>query len=403
MSDKPIVVLGICGGIAAYKAVAVASKLFQAGCEVHVAMTDAAQRFVTPLTFSSVTRRKVLTSGFPGPEAKAGEDFFPHLYPATRADVLCVLPATADIIAKLAHGYADDIVCACAVPLPARCRRYVCPSMNADMWESDTVQENLGTLRQRGWLQLGPDKGLLACGTEGYGRMTEPEIITQRILDDLRKCNRLAGKTILILSGPTVEALDPVRFLSNHSSGKMGKALAEAASALGARVEFVTGPVSGENLPSGPGIVITKIVSAPEMLAAATARFAKADATIFVAAVADFRPAKAAMKKLAKTKTLTLELVANPDVAATLSAKKKRGQLCLGFALETHDGPVHARAKLGRKSLDAIVLNTPASFGADTGEFVLLTPDGADAWGQIQKVECAERLLAYLAARWQRD
>ncbi len=399
MQDETITaILGICGGIAAYKAVTVASKLRQAGLAVHVAMTEAAQEFVTPLTFSAVTRQQVMTSNFPAPDAKAGEDLFPHLYPATRAEVFCVLPATADILAKLAAGYADDIVCASAVPLPAACVRYICPSMNADMWESATVQENVGALRERGWIQLGPDKGVLACGDEGYGRMCEPEAVVERILRDLEERDKLAGKTVLILSGPTIEALDPVRFLSNRSSGKMGKALAEAASMAGARVEFITGPVAAAEMPSGPQISLTRVESAEAMLEAARQAFPQADAAVFVAAVADYRPVNPAGKKVPKSgDKLMLELEPTPDIAATLSRAKKPAQVCLGFALETHDGPEHARAKLAGKKLEAIVLNDADSLGAASGNFTLVTAGGADAWGHIPKAECAARMINHLA------
>ncbi len=389
-------ILGICGGIAAYKAVTVASKLRQAGLDVHVVMTAAATRFVTALTFEAVTRNKAVTSNWPAENAKEGEDFFPHLFPASRADVFCVLPATADMIGKLANGYADDIICTAALPLPKSCLRYVCPSMNADMWENEIVVANAAKLRASGWRQLGPETGLLACGDEGFGRLTEPEEIGKQILDDLQAREDLAGKTVMVLSGPTVEPIDPVRYISNHSSGKMGRAVAEELSRRGAKVLFITGPVPPENLPNAANLEKTRVQTAADMLAAAQEVFAAADAAVFVAAVADYRPAETAAKKMPKADHLQLELVRTPDIAATLGAARRADQVCLGFALETHDGEAHARAKLEAKQFKSIILNSPAAMGADKESFRLVTKDDISDWGTISKRDCARRLVDLL-------
>ncbi len=399
MTSKSII-LGVSGGIAAYKAATIASRLFQAGHEVQVLMTPGACEFVQPLTFSAVTRRRAVTDIFPDDSAHAGTALFPHLYPATHADVFCVAPATANVIAKLVQVMADDIVVASALPLPADCRRYFCPAMNADMWNNPVVQDNCRILRERGWTQIGPDKGLLACGDSGYGRMTEPEAIIDQILRDLAQPRLLDGKRILVLSGPTRERIDPVRYISNDSSGLMGKAIAEVASQSGATVEFVTGSVANEVLPHGPRIAIHRVESTLDMLEAAQRLFPDCNAAIFAAAVSDYRPATTLQKKAAKGElSQSLELIENPDIAATLSAAKKKGQSTIGFALQTHDGLEKAKAKRKRKKLDAIVLNGPESFGAEQGSFTLITARKTNDWGAISKTECARRIVDWIANR----
>ena len=276
MSNEKELILAITGGVAAYKSVTIASRLFKAGHKIHIIMTPAATEFVKPLSFAAVTRTRVITEIMP-PEDAEGQDLFPHLYPASHADVFCIAPATADTMAKLVHGEADNIVSASALPLPPDCRRYFCPAMNSGMWENPVVQDNARILRERGWIQIGPDEGLLACGDTGYGRMSEPDAIADRILADLSTPRSLERRTVLITSGPTRERIDPVRYISNDSSGKMGKALAEAASLSGANVEFVTGPVAEDNLPRGPRISIHRVESACEMLECAQSLFAEAD------------------------------------------------------------------------------------------------------------------------------
>ncbi len=404
MSETRIALVGVCGGVAAYKTVDVVSRLRRAGWEVHVALSEAAARFVTPLTFASVSGQPALDRLFvEGPEAR-GEAAFPHLYPATRADLFLLAPATADMMARIAHGHGSDIVSTCALSLPAGCRRVFCPAMNTDMWRQPTVQENVRRLEQLGWERIGPATGALACGVVGEGRMSEPADIVAAVetapalaRPDLR------GRRVLILSGPTREHLDPVRFIGNPSSGRMGRALADEARTAGAEVEFVSGPVAEDQLPAG--VRLTRVTSAEEMLQAAADRYPAADAVIYAAAVADYRPKDRAAGKLPKQAgPLTLELEATPDVAATLNRRKRPGQVVIGFALQTHDGESAARAKLVTKGLDGIVLNGLDALGGEDGTYTWLAegPGGEAAvtpWGRLAKPACARRILLEVAAR----
>lgn len=394
-SKRPIAVLAVGGGVAAYKSVFLASRLHQAGYAVHVQLTAGGAEFVQPLCFSAVTTIPARTEVFHQDAQPDREEIYPHLYPASEAELFVVAPATADLIAKLALGIADNLVTSSALATPAGCRRYFCPAMNAGMWAQPVVQENVARLEARGWQRLGPVSGHQACGAVGAGRMLEAEEILGLVLN---RGGRLGGQRVLILSGPTVEHFDPVRFLSNHSSGKMGAALALACAWEGAQVEFVTGPVPEANLPRHPAVTIVPVTSAMDMLAAGQARFAACQAAIFAAAVADYTPVTPLDRKAPKGEApLHLELRPTPDIAATLGTRKQPGQFCLGFALETDDGPAKAKAKMARKNLDAIVLNTPASMGAEDGEFTVLTAAQTQAWGQLSKRECAARLVNLLA------
>lgn len=406
MNPRPptyTVLAGICGGVAAYKAVEVVSGLRKAGAEVHVAMSEAAQEFVTPLTFGAVSGQPVLTSMFPRDPHATGEGRYPHLYPATRADLFVLLPATADILAKLAQGVGSDLVSTCALSLPATCARVFCPSMNVEMWHQPVVQANVRALEDRGWMRIGPDAGLLACGMEGAGRMSEPADILQQLLGLRARAGRLAGRRVLILSGPTREHVDPVRFIGNSSSGKMGKALAEAALAEGAEVDFVTGPVAGENLPRGARLTIHRVISAQDLLKTAQPLYALSEVVIYAAAVADYRPVESAAEKLPKQPgELVLRLEATPDVAATLNAAKRPGQITIGFALQTHDGLAKAEEKLIRKGLDGIVLNGPEALGSESGTYTFLArgAHGVETtrWGELSKPDCARHILDAVAA-----
>lgn len=399
MPDAPIILAGIGGGIAAYKAVEVASRLTQAGLEVHVAMTAAAQRFVTPTTFASVTRRRVITEMFPPAESTEGEALFPHIYPACRADVFIVLPATADLLAKLAAGIADDVVCASALALRPETIRLLAPAMNEHMWRQPVVQRNLAALEAAGWQRVGPREGALACGTSGPGRMVEPAEIVETIETALAaRSGPLRGRRVLILSGPTREPLDPVRFLSNGSTGRMGRELAHAAAAAGAQVDFITGPVEPERLPIGPAIAVQRVTTAEEMLAAARAAAPRADIVICAAAVSDFRPAETSATKRPKSEVgFTLRLAPTPDIAAELSRERPAGQVAIGFALESDDGPTKARAKRAAKRFDLIVLNSVSAIGAESAEYVFVSDAGEEPTGPITKAECARRILARAA------
>jgi phosphopantothenoylcysteine decarboxylase/phosphopantothenate--cysteine ligase len=393
MPYSPTILIGVCGGIAAYKVASVTSALKKSDCNVHVAMTTAAQEFVRPLTFSALSGHPVLTEAFP--QTASGRESYPHLYPATEADAFILAPATANSIAKIANGIGDELVSTCALSLPANCHRYFCPAMNSEMWNQPSVRANVARLLELGWIQLGPAAGLLACGVVGPGRMLEPETITERVLADLRTPQLLANKRLLILSGPTREHLDPVRFISNHSSGRMGRELALAAVAAGAKVDFVTGPVSPEFLPRSRQITVHPVISADEMLAAAQA--SDAHIAIFAAAVADFKPATCHGGKLPKSSDPgQLPLAPTPDIAATI-ANSADAPLCIGFALETEDGPSKARAKVARKNLAAILLNGADAMGADSGDYTWITPATSDAWGRLSKSEAARRLIAHAA------
>jgi phosphopantothenoylcysteine decarboxylase/phosphopantothenate--cysteine ligase len=392
MSESPNILIGVCGGIAAYKVAALTSSLRQAGCEVHVAMTPAAQEFVRPLTFSALSGHPVLCEAFP--QNAAGRDNYPHLYPATEAQAFILAPATANSIAKIANGMGDELVSTCALSLPASCRRYVCPAMNSEMWTQPSIQANVARLHELGWIQLGPDSGQLACGVIGPGRMLAPEAIAERVLADLRSPQLLAGKRVLILSGPTREHLDPVRFISNHSSGRMGRELALAAVEAGASVDFVSGPVANDLLPRSPQICHHPVISAEDMLAAAQGLAPEADLAIFAAAVADFKPAAVYSGKLPKsTDSSQLALAPTPDIAATI-ANSANPPVCIGFALETDDGLAKARAKAARKGFAGILLNGADAMGANDGNYTWIGGDNVQAWGRLSKTEAARRLIA---------
>lgn len=397
--ESPTVLLGICGGVAAYKAVEVASRLRKTGHEVHVAMSAAAQQFVTPLTFAAVSGNAVLTEQFPDARKNSGDALYPHLYPSTRATLFVLLPATADIMAKIAHGIGDNVVSTAALSLPASCRKVFCPSMNVEMWHQPVVQENVRLLESRGWVRIGPATGELACGMTGEGRMVEPDEIVAKLFGD--QSGPLAKRKVLIVSGPTREHLDPVRFIGNPSSGKMGRALAEEAAAQGAEVAFVSGPVVETNLPAGPNIEIHRVTSADEMLAAAEKAYLNADIVLYAAAVADYKPAEFQTGKLPKKEgVLNLRLIATPDIAATLNSRKRTGQVSIGFALETDDGEAKARVKLKKKNLDGIVLNALDAMGGEDGAYRFLSARrnaGFEPWGRISKRECAKNILAAAA------
>jgi phosphopantothenoylcysteine decarboxylase/phosphopantothenate--cysteine ligase len=395
MNDMKII-LGIGGGVAAYKAVTVASRLRQSGAHVTVAMTPAAQKFVGPLSFSAVTGRKVQTSIMPEPDADDIEAIYPHLYPATTADAFVLLPATADLIAAIAQGIGNDIVSLSALSLPDHCHRYFCPAMNSEMWQQQTVVDNVARLETLGWVRIGPESGALGCGVTGVGRMTEPEDILQRLLDDAGP-GPLHERRVLITSGPTIEHIDPVRFISNPSSGKMGCALALAAAAAGAQVDFVSGPVDSANLPVHPAIRIHNVTSTADMLAVATAYFESADAAIFAAAVADYAVADPKSAKLPKSDRITLDLSATADIAATLGGAKGKAQICVGFALETDDGLQKAQQKLRAKNLDAIVLNDTASLAGDDGTYTYITAAETKSWGKLTKAVCGRCIIERLA------
>lgn len=365
------VLLGVSGGIAAYKAPLLLRALVKAGAEVQVVMTPAAHAFVSPLVLSTLSGRPALT------ELVGKQDgttvWSDHVHLARWADVLLIAPATANTLAKMAHGLCDNLLLACW--LSAECPVYAAPAMDLDMHANAATQGNIARLKERGVRMIGPGEGELASGLHGLGRMTEPEAIVEQMIADLMGHSPLAGLNLLITAGPTHEAIDPVRFIGNSSSGKMGFALAEEAASRGAKVELITGPVALAAVHHG--IQRTDVVSAAQMAEAAKLRFAKCDVAILSAAVADWRPASAAGQKLKKKDgPLTLEMEATEDILAWMGTQKAPNQVLVGFALETNDERRHAEDKLARKNLDLVVLNSlrdaGAGFGHDTNKVTLI-------------------------------
>jgi phosphopantothenoylcysteine decarboxylase / phosphopantothenate---cysteine ligase len=388
------VLVGLSGGIACYKACELVRLLRQAEATVRVMMTRHAQEFVTPLTLQTLSGAPVATDTF----SLTQESEIGHIALADAADVVVIAPATANVLAKLAHGIADDLVT--TVLLATRAPLVVAPAMNVNMWEHAATQENVATLVRRGVRVVGPASGSLACGWEGQGRLVDPAEIVET-LEGVLAPQDLAGERILVSAGPTREALDPVRYLSNHSSGKMGYALARVARRRGADVTLVTGPAS---LMPPPGVRVIAATSATEMAAALRAEFARATVLVMAAAVADYRPERALERKLKKTAgRAALDLVRNPDIVSGLAAGKGR-RLVVGFAAETHDLVAEARRKLRQKRLDLVVANDVtaegAGFGSDTNVVRLLDARGLDeALPVMAKDDVAGRILDWVAAR----
>ena len=368
------VLLGISAGIAAYKSAMLARLLKQAGCEVRVVMTEGAQAFITPLTLQALTGEPVRTSLL-DPEAEAGMG---HIELARWADTILIAPATADLMARLAAGMADDLLT--TLCLASQSRKVIAPAMNQAMWAHPATQRNAARLAEDGWRLLGPASGDQACGDVGPGRMLEPEEILAALLEP-PKAPEAAGLAVTITAGPTREPLDPVRYLSNHSSGKMGYALAEAAAALGARVTLISGPVS---LPCPAGVERLEVETALEMHEAAQRLAPESDLFIGCAAVADYRAESAAEHKIKKVEGeegLVLRLVKNPDIIAGVAALPAESRpLVVGFAAETRDVERYARDKLARKGLDMIVANDVSreglGFGSDHNAALLLWRGG---------------------------
>lgn len=386
MEPKHILIV-VTGGIAAYKACDLTSRLSKTGHEIRVVMTEHATKFVTPLTFESLCHRPVLTSLF----EDHPEDSIAHVNLAKWADVVCVVPATANIIGKIAHGIADDL--ASTVCLAAFRKRILCPAMNVHMYENEAVQDNLRVLRNRGWEILEPVSGLLACQDEGKGKLPPVETIAETVLSSLHD-KPLAGKRVVVTAGPTQEALDPVRFISNHSTGKQGYAIARAARNLGAETVLITGPVS---LAAPSGMEVVPVVSAWEMFEAVKAR---QDADIFVlaAAVSDFRPKDVSDQKIKKRDaSLVTELEPNPDILAWLGEHKRPGQKLVGFAMETQNLEENARHKLEAKHCDLLVANDlfvpGAGFGTDTNVVLFITPEKTRRLEKTTKEDLGYRIL----------
>ena len=395
------VVLGVTGGIAAYKAVEVASRLRKLGATVYVVMTRAAASFVTPLTFREISGNPVVTSMWEEPKQWNVE----HIALATRADLFVIAPATANVIGKLAAGIADDMLTTTVMATKAPV--LLAPAMNSNMYLNPVVQANIARLTGLGYHFLPPDEGLLACGVEGPGRLPEPAAIAAAAAALLGITGDLAGRKVLVTAGPTREAIDPVRYISNHSSGKMGYALAAAAAVRGADVVLVTGPTA---LMPPPGVRTVQVETAADMLAAVLAEYDDCDVVVKAAAVADYRPLAPEADKIKKNDeemTLTLTLTKNADILAELGRRKQR-QVLVGFAAETRDLVANARAKLAKKNLDMIVANDVtapgAGFGSDTNVVRLLYRDGrAEEFDLMAKSELAgvilDRVCAFLTKK----
>lgn len=365
------ILLGITGSIAAYKAAVLTRLFIKAGAEVQVLMTPAATQFISPLTLSTLSKKEVHT------QVSAADSWNNHIELGLWADAMVIAPLTATTLAKLSLGICDNIIA--ATYLSARCPVFFAPAMDLDMWKHPATKENVRRLQSFGNHLLRVGYGELASGLVGAGRMAEPEYILERVGEYLSKQGALIGKRVLITAGPTHEPIDPVRFIGNRSSGKMGVALADEAARRGAEVLLILGPSSLQ--PEAPGVELHRVATAREMHKTALANFPDCDAAILAAAVADYRPkteAKRKIKKQAASK-MQLELVKNPDIAASLGEQKKPGQLILGFALETHDALQNAREKLQRKNMDFIVLNSledeGAGFQHDTNKVSLLGQD----------------------------
>ncbi len=384
------VVLGVTGGIAAYKACTLTSMLRKSGAEVHVIMTANAARFVAPLTFETLSNHPVVTDTFARPETWEVE----HIALAKAADLFVIAPATANIMAKMAHGIADDMLS--TTVLATKAPVLIAPAMNTGMWTACATEENAAILRSRGVRFVGPEGGYLACGDSGAGRMSEPETI-YGVIEEMLTCRKdLEGLKIMVTAGATCEPIAPVRFLTNHSPGKMGFAIASAARDRGAHVTLVCGAVTAE-IPEG--VELIRVGTTMELCEAVTSLASGMDVIVQAAAPADFRVAHVQEQKIKKRdgEPVTLTLVENPDIAATVGSMKKPGQTLVGFAAETQNLTENAQKKLKKKNLDLIVANDVtrpgAGFHVDTNIAALISADGIEELPLMLKSELAQRIL----------
>jgi len=383
------ILLGITGGIAAYKAAALVRLLVRAGADVRVAMTEAATRFVTPVTFQALSNQPVWSDLWD----QRVPDAMGHIELSRDRDLIVVAPASADFMAKVAHGLADDLLSTLCVA--RRCPLMLAPAMNVEMWENAATQRNLGVLRGDGVLVEGPVAGDQACGETGYGRMLEPAQIAAEI-EAFFAPKRLTGKRVLVTAGPTEEPVDPVRVLTNASSGKMGYAVARAAQEAGAEVTLVSGPVS---LATPAGVARIDVRTAQEMFEAVKKRAPSSDVFISVAAVADYKVKNPSTQKIKKAngRAVTLELAENPDILAYV-AGMKNGPFCVGFAAESEKLAQHAEEKRAKKNLPLLAANlVQDALGADTNSIVLYDDRGEHPLGTGAKLELARKLVEHVA------
>lgn len=389
------VILGVTGGIAAYKMASVASGLRKAGAEVHVIMTENATEFITPLTFETLTNHRCVVDTF----ARDFQYDVAHISLAKAADLILIAPATANVIAKMANGIADDMLT--TTVLAARCKKLVAPAMNTAMLENPITQDNLQKLRHYGFGIIAPAVGMLACKDVGSGKLPEPETLLDCIAMELAREKDLAGLRLTVTAGPTQEALDPVRYLTNHSTGRMGYAIAREAMLRGAQVTLISGPTA---LKPVPGVKALPVVSAKEMFEAVKQTLPETDILIKAAAVADYRPASIAEDKLKKTDgAMSIPLERTDDILGWVAQNRHPGLFVCGFSMETRDMVANSQRKLQKKHLDMIVANNlkvaGAGFGVDTNVVTILTPDGIQELPLMGKDQVAGRLLDEILRR----
>lgn len=389
------VVLGITGGIAAYKMANVASGLRKAGADVHVIMTENATQFITPLTFETLTNNRCVVDTF----ARDFKYEVTHISLAKAADLILIAPATANVIAKMSHGIADDMLT--TTVLAAKCKKLVAPAMNTAMLENPITQDNLALLQKYGFEIIEPAVGMLACKDVGSGKLPEPEVLLDRIAIELARKKTLAGVHVTVTAGPTQEALDPVRYITNHSSGKMGYAIAREAMLRGAEVTLISGRTA---LSPVPGVKMVDIVSAQDMLEAVQNALPTTDILIKSAAVADYRPASVADEKMKKSDSeLSIPLERTSDILGWVAANRHPGLFVCGFSMETQNMLENSSAKLGKKKLDMIVANNlkvnGAGFGVNTNVVTIITADQVKELPLMGKDEVAEKLLDEIEAR----
>lgn len=388
------VLLGVTGGIAAYKAACLCSALVKQHAHVEVIMTEHATEFVAPLTFEQLTGNKTLVNTFDRNFTHQVE----HISLAQRTDLVIVAPATANICAKLAHGLADDMLT--TTVLACTCKKLIAPAMNTNMYENPVTQDNLDILRKYGWEVIEPAAGRLACGAVGKGKLPEPEMLLQYVLKELAFQKDLLGKTVLVTAGPTQEALDPVRYLTNHSTGKMGYAIARIAMLRGARVILISGPTA---LEAPPFVEVVPIVSAQDMFEAVKKYSPDADIIIKAAAVADYTPLTVADNKIKKSDgDLSIPMKRTEDILKYLGGHRRENQVICGFSMETENMLENSRRKLESKHVDMICANNlkvaGAGFGVDTNVLTLITKDSCRELPLMSKEEAAGEILTQAAA-----
>lgn len=389
------IILGVTGSISAYKIANLASALVKLHANVDVILTKNGEKFITPVTFESLTKNRCITDVFDRSDVSE----IKHITLAERADVVIIAPASADIIAKMAHGIADDMLS--TTVLAARCPVLAAPAMNVNMFRHPSVQENLSVLERRGVIVIPPESGTLACGAVGDGKLPSEQTLLYYILRETAKGKDLAGKKVLITAGPTQESIDPVRFITNHSTGKMGYAVAKQAMLRGADITLVSGPVS---IAPPPFVNVVPVKSADEMFKAVADCYSEQDYCIMTAAVADYTPAETKSEKIKKTADgadLSLSLKRTKDILKWLGEHKKEGQLICGFSMETEDVLGNSKAKLQNRNADIIAANSlkdeGSGFGTDTNHLVLIKRDGIIDLPLLSKEEAADRLLDVLS------